>query len=82
MPWWLSTILDVYKRQLHAEVDVWELALSYAVSIHSYTGFAAAAEYGEKSVIATDLIDYIGEAMQLVENEALKDLGALDSEGE
>ena len=61
---------------------MWELALSYAVSIHSYTGFAAAAEYGEKSVIATDLIDYIGEAMQLVENEALKDLGALDSEGE
>ena len=40
---------------------MWELALSYAVSIHSYTGFAAAAEYGEKSVIATDLIDYIGE---------------------
>ena len=33
-------------------------------------------------MIATDLIDVIGEAMQLVENEALKDLGALDSEGE
>ena len=33
-------------------------------------------------MIATDLIDYIGEAMQLVENETLKDLGALDSEGE
>ena len=78
----LAGIISGTIATLHAEVDVWELALSYAVSIHSYTGFAAAAEYGEKSVIATDLIDYIGEAMQLVENEALKDLGALDSEGE
>lgn len=78
----LAGIISGTIATLHAEVDVWELALSYAVSIHSYTGFAAAAEYGEKSVIATDLIDVIGEAMQLVENEALKDLGALDSEGE
>ena len=65
----------------HGEADRWELLCSYAVAVHSYTGFAAAAEYGEKSVIATDLIDLIGEAMQLVENEACKDLGIL-TEGE
>lgn len=65
------------------DVDRWELLCAYAVAVHSYTGFAAAAEYGEKSVIATDLIDLIGEALQLVENEACKDLGILtDGEAE
>ncbi|OUO59325.1 bifunctional ADP-dependent NAD(P)H-hydrate dehydratase/NAD(P)H-hydrate epimerase [Collinsella sp. An271] len=67
----------------HGDVDRWELLCAYAVAVHSYTGFAAAAEYGEKSVIATDLIDLIGEALQLVENEACKDLGILtDGEAE
>lgn len=67
----------------HGDVDCWELLCAYAVAVHSYTGFAAAAEYGEKSVIATDLIDLIGEALQLVENEACKDLGILtDGEAE
>lgn len=66
----------------HGEADRWELLAAYAVAVHSYTGFAAAAEYGDKSVIATDLIDLIGEAMQLVENEACKDLGIDDGEAE
>lgn len=58
----------------------WELLCAYAVAIHSYAGFAAAMEFGERSVIATDLIDLIGEAMQLAENDALKDLGVFDSD--
>lgn len=56
----------------HGEADRWELLDAYAVTVHSYTGYAAASVMGEKSVIATDLIDCIGDAMQLVENEALK----------
>lgn len=63
------------------QVDIWELLVSYAVAIHSYTGFAAAEEYGEKSVIATDLIDLIGPAMHLAGDEALRSLGLLDGEG-
>lgn len=59
-----------------------EMLCAYAVAVHSYTGFAAAAEMGEKSVIATDLIDVIGAAMQLVENEALRELGIEEDEGE
>lgn len=77
----LSGILAGTVATSHGDVDRWELLAAYAVTIHSYTGFAAAAEYGEKSVIATDLIDLIGEAMQLVENEACKDLDILN-EGE
>lgn len=64
----------------HGEVESWELAVSYAVTVHSCTGFAAAAEFGEMSVIATDLVDLIGPALQMVENEALKDMGLADSE--
>lgn len=78
----LSGILAGTIAPLHGETDSWGLIASYAVAIHSYTGYAAAAEFGEKSVIATDLIDRIGEAMQLVENDALEDLGLTDSEGE
>lgn len=67
----------------HGDVDRWEMLAAYAVALHSYTGFAAAAQYGEKSVIATDLIDLIGEAMNLVEAETARDLGLLDDrEGE
>ncbi len=73
----LAGILAGTVAASHGDVDRWELLAAYAVAVHSYTGFAAAAEYGEKSVIATDLIDLIGEAMQLVENEACKDLGIL-----
>ena len=43
--------------------------------LHSYTGYAAAAAMGERSVIATDLVDVLGDAMHLVESEALKDAG-------
>lgn len=51
---------------LNRDIDLpIELLCAYAVAIHSYTGFAAAAKYGEKSVMATDLIDLIGDAMQL-----------------
>ena len=52
--------------------------ISYAVALHSYAGFAAATEYGEKSVIATDLIDLIGPAMELAAKDALDDLGIMD----
>ncbi len=78
----LAGILAGAVATSHGEVDHWELLASYAVAIHSYTGFAAAAEYGERSVIATDLIDLIGEAMQLVENEACKDLGISADQGD
>lgn len=78
----LAGILAGTVATSHGEVDHWELLASYAVAIHSYTGFAAAAEYGERSVIATDLIDLIGEAMQLVENEACKDLGISADQGD
>lgn len=56
--------------------DPWELLCAYAVNVHSYTGFAAAAQLGDRSVIATDLIDFIGPAMQLITEEALEGLDA------
>ena len=59
----------------HGDVDHWELLCAYAVAVHSYTGHVAAAMMGERSVIATDLIDVLGEAMRLTESEALKDAG-------
>ncbi len=74
----LAGILAGTMATTHGEVDRWELLAAYGVAVHSYTGFAAAAEYGDRSVIATDLIDLIGEAMQLVENEAYKQLGLLN----
>ena len=61
-------------------VDRWELLCAYAVAVHSYAGFAAASRFGEKSVIATDLIDLIGDAMQLACDDVLKALDA--SEGD
>ena len=63
-------------------IDRWELLCAYAVAIHSYTGFIAASKMGEKSVIATDLIDVIGEAMQLATDEALRGLGVQPDAGE
>ena len=48
---------------------------AYSVAVHSFTGYVAAAAMGERSVIATDLIDVIGDAMGVVEEEALKDAG-------
>lgn len=75
----LAGIIAANIATSHGEADAWELLLSYAVTVHSYTGYAAASVMGEKSVIATDLIDCIGDAMQLVENDALKDAGV--SEG-
>lgn len=59
----------------HGDIDCWELLCSYAVAVHSYAGHAAAALMGERSVIATDLIDVLGEAMNLTEREALRDAG-------
>ncbi len=55
-------------------VDRWELLCAFAVAVHSYTGYAAAAQYGEKSVIATDLIDVIGDALQMAADEAVRHL--------
>ena len=65
-------------------VEQWELLCSYAVAIHSYAGFAAAAQHGEKSVIATDLIGAIGDAMQLACDEVLShaDSGTTSASGE
>ena len=68
----LSGILAGVMASSLSMVEDWALWASYAVCVHSYTGYAAAAEMGEKSVIATDLIDLIGPAMQLVEEEAMK----------
>ena len=59
----------------HGEVDRWEMQCAYSVAVHSFTGHIAAAAMGERSVIATDLIDVIGDAMGVVEEEALKDAG-------
>ena len=78
----LAGILAGTVATTHGEVERWELLASYAVAVHSYTGFAAAAEYGERSVIATDLIDLIGEAIQLVENAACHELGISGDEGD
>lgn len=78
----LAGILAGTVATTHGEVERWELLASYAVAVHSYTGFAAAAEYGERSVIATDLIDLIGEAIQLVENTACRELGISGDEGD
>ncbi len=78
----LAGILAGTVATTHGEVERWELLASYAVAVHSYSGFAAAAEYGERSVIATDLIDLIGEAIQLVENAACRELGISGDEGD
>ena len=61
-------------------VDRWELLCAYAVALHSYCGYAAADRYGEKSVIATDLIDVIGDAMQLACDDVLKALDATEGD--
>ena len=57
----------------HSEVDRWELLCAYAVAVHSHTGYVAASNMGPYSVIATDLIDCIGDAMSMVESEAITD---------
>ena len=62
----------------HGKADVWELLISYAVTLHSLTGYLAAQKYGEKSVIATDLIDLIGDAMNLFVTNALEEMGVGD----
>lgn len=71
----LAGIMAANVAMSHGEVDRWEMLASYAVAVHSYTGFAAASLMGEMSVIATDLIDCMGDAMRMVEHEALKDAG-------
>lgn len=82
----LAGIIAGTVAQAHGYEGPWELLCAYAVTVHSYTGFAAASQYGEKSVIATDLIDVIGAAIELTAQEALRDLDAMDesvpSEGE
>ncbi|MBE6470005.1 MAG: NAD(P)H-hydrate dehydratase [Coriobacteriaceae bacterium] len=65
-----------------AEPESWELLCSYAVAIHSDAGYAAASALGPRSVIATDLIEVIGSAMQMVEDEVTAGLGLSDPEGE
>ena len=71
----LAGIIGANVATSHGSVDRWELLVAYAVAVHSYTGYAAASLMGDKSVIATDLIDCIGDAMQMVETAALKDAG-------
>ena len=56
------------------DVESWELLASHAVAVHSHCGFAAAKKFGERSVIATDLIDFIGPALQRVEDAAFDEL--------
>lgn len=71
----LAGIIGANVATSHGEIDRWELLVAYAVAVHSYTGYVAASLMGERSVIATDLIDCIGDAMQMVETAALKDAG-------
>lgn len=71
----LAGIIAANVAVSHGNVDRWELLCAYAVAVHSYTGYAATSAMGERSVIATDLIDCLGDAMRLVEDEALKDAG-------
>ena len=77
----LSGIMAANVATSHSEVDCWELLASYAVTVHSYTGYVAASEMGDRSVIATDLIDCIGAAMQMVEAYALGEGDAPEGEG-
>ncbi len=76
----LAGIIAGTVAQAHEYDGPWELLCAYAVTVHSFTGFAAASKYGEKSVIATDLIDLIGDAMELAAEDALRDLGILDDD--
>lgn len=55
----------------------WELLLAYAVGVHSMAGHVAVEEFGERSVMATDLPDCVGEAYRRLEVEALEDSGVL-----
>lgn len=71
----LAGIIAAHIATSHGEVDRWEMQCAYSVAVHSCTGYAAAAAMGERSVIATDLIDVMGDAMRIVEEEALKDAG-------
>lgn len=78
----LAGILAGVVATAAAEPESWELLCSYAVAIHSSTGYAAASAMGPRSVIATDLIEVIGPAMQMVEDEANEGIGLGDPEGE
>lgn len=71
----LAGIIAANVAVSHGNVERWEMLCAYAVAVHSYTGHVAAAAMGPYSVIATDLIDCIGEAMQMVESEVIKDSG-------
>lgn len=71
----LAGILAATVAVSGGETDRWDTLASYAVAVHSYTGYAAASVMGERSVIATDLIDVMGDAIRLVETTALKDAG-------
>jgi NAD(P)H-hydrate epimerase len=45
------------------------IAAAYAgVYIHGFSGDRAAARLGEKSLVAHDLIDYLGESMNFIES--------------
>lgn len=78
----LAGILAGIVATSHDSVEDWGLLTSYAVAIHSYTGYAAAELMGPRSVIATDLIDLIGSAMQLVEDEAFREARDAAEKGE
>ncbi|MDY2777546.1 MAG: NAD(P)H-hydrate dehydratase [Collinsella sp.] len=78
----LSGIIAGNVALRHGEAADWGLLASYCVAIHSCTGFAAASEMGERSVMATDLIDLIGPAMQMIEDDAQAQSGADGSKGE
>ncbi|QWT17709.1 NAD(P)H-hydrate dehydratase [Collinsella sp. zg1085] len=70
----LAGILAGIVATLQDEPESWELLASYAVTIHSQTGYLAASTYGSRSVMASDLPDLIGPALQLVEDEVLEAL--------
>lgn len=78
----LAGILAATVATNHGEADSMARLMSYGVALHSCTGYVAASRVGEKSVIATDLIDVIGQAMQLLEDEALGNVSDDEGEGE
>ncbi len=55
-----------------------ELVLSYAVNVHSEAGHVAVERFGDRSVMATDLPDCIGEAYHRLELAAIGGLEAID----
>ena len=60
----LAGILAAVIATSRGEAETWELLASYAVTLHSMAGYVAVERFGERSVMATDLPDCMGEAFE------------------